>query len=263
MSIKLIALDMDGTLLNSNKQLPPDFIPWLKSHPRLKTVIASGRQYFTLAKDFPSVANQIIFAAENGGIVFEKGQILYLNEMQKEDILTCLRLIEPHKNLTPIVCGAKSAYMKPSKQEIYREAKQYYDHLQITEHLHKAAAEDNIIKIAIFAEQKTAEAAITHFTSIPAHLAAVLSGDCWIDIANKSVNKGAAILAVQQKYGIDRTESMAFGDYLNDTELLKSCEESYCMQNGHPDLKSLAKHITASNDEDGVMKALYQWEDAF
>ena len=97
-----------------------------------------------------------------------------------------------------------------------------------------------------------------HFADIQPHLTAVLSGGCWIDIANQSVNKGAAITAIQQKYGIDRAECMAFGDYLNDVELLKSCEESYCMANGHPDLKKIAKHIADSNDNNGVLKILTQ-----
>ena len=49
---------------------------------------------------------------------------------------------------------------------------------------------------------------------------------------------------------------MAFGDYLNDVSLFEVCEESYCMENGHPDLKALAKYVTASNDNNGVMKVL-------
>lgn len=51
---------------------------------------------------------------------------------------------------------------------------------------------------------------------------------------------------------------MAFGDYLNDYDLLLSCGESYAMENAHPKLKEIAKYITASNDEDGVMKILRQ-----
>ena len=49
---------------------------------------------------------------------------------------------------------------------------------------------------------------------------------------------------------------MAFGDYLNDAQMLENCAESYCMENGHPDLKALAKYTAASNDEDGVMQVL-------
>lgn len=50
---------------------------------------------------------------------------------------------------------------------------------------------------------------------------------------------------------------MGFGDYLNDMSLLESCGESYCMKNGHPTLKALAKYVTEkTNDENGVMEVL-------
>lgn len=49
---------------------------------------------------------------------------------------------------------------------------------------------------------------------------------------------------------------MAFGDYLNDCELLQSVGESYAMENAHPRLKEMARHIAPSNDEDGVMRVI-------
>lgn len=256
MNIKLVALDMDGTLLDSNKKLPGDFMDWVKKHPDIKTVIASGRQYYTLIKDFIPIKDELVYVAENGGLVFERDEIIYSNEMEKEDICKCLERINGLEGATPIVCGARSAYMKEPKESILKEAKMYYDHLQCVEDLYEAALQDIIVKIAIFVEEKKAEPAMEHFAGLEKHLSAVLSGDSWIDISNCTVNKGIAVAAVQEKYGIDRAESMAFGDYLNDVGLLKSCEESYCMENGHPDLKALAKHMTDSNDNNGVMKVL-------
>lgn len=256
MAIRLAAMDMDGTLLDSQKRLPPDFMDWVKSHLAVKTVIASGRQYYTLVKDFLPIKDRLIYVAENGGLVFERGEILYSNELKKEDIRDCLALIDGVKGLTPILCGAKSAYMRPSEERICREVSMYYDHLQKTKDLYEAALQDIIVKIAVFADEKAAESSMNHFTDIKPHLAAVLSGDSWIDISNCTVNKGVAIEVIQKKYGISRDESMAFGDYLNDAELLQNCEESYCMENGHPELKKIAKYIADSNDNNGVMKAL-------
>lgn len=258
MNIKLVALDMDGTLLDSRKQLPADFMDWVQHHPDIKTVIASGRQYYTLVKDFIPIKDELVYVAENGGFVFEKDSIIYSNEMSKEDIRQCLERIEGLEGLTPIVCGAKSAYMNPAEESILREAEMYYTRLQIVGDLYEAALQDTVVKIAIFVDGRMAEPAMKHFADIGKHLAAVLSGDSWIDISNQTVNKGIAVAAIQERYGIHRKESMAFGDYLNDVGLLKSCEESYCMENGHPELKELAKHVTASNDEDGVMKVLRQ-----
>lgn len=258
MAIRLVALDMDGTLLDSNKNLPPDFMDWVKTHPAIKTVIASGRQYYTLVKDFIPIQDQLIYVAENGGIVFEQDNVIYLNEMQKTDIKNCLDIIDRISGTTPVICGAKSAYMRPAEKHILREIEMYYDHLQQTPDLYEAALQDIVVKIAIFVDQKMAESAMEHFTDVAGHLSTVLSGDSWIDIANQTVNKGVAVAAIQQKYDISPEESMAFGDYLNDTELLQACTESYCMANGHPGLKALAKHIADSNDNNGVMKILQQ-----
>ena len=261
MDIRLVAMDMDGTLLDSQKRLPTDFMDWVKRHPGIKTVIASGRQYYTLVKDFIPVKDQMVYVAENGGFVFEKGEILYSNEMKKEDILECLELIDGIKGLTPILCGAESAYMRPATEHILREVSMYYDHLQETEDLYETALEDVIVKIAVFVDEKMAEASMKYFKEIKPHLVSVLSGDSWIDIANCTVNKGIAVDFIQKKYGIEKSQSMAFGDYLNDAELLQNCGESYCMENGHPDLKALAKYIADSNDENGVMKVLYSLDE--
>ena len=104
MGIKLAAFDMDGTLLDSNKKLPPDFIGWVGRHPEIKPVIASGRQYYTLVRDFLPIKDSMVFVAENGGFVFEREEVIYSNEMQKEDIVRCLKLISHIKGMTPLIC---------------------------------------------------------------------------------------------------------------------------------------------------------------
>ena len=126
------------------------------------------------------------------------------------------------------------------------------------ENLEDCIGKDIIAKIAIFIEEYRAEEVYDSLSGIPETIAPVLSGDSWIDVANKSVSKGSAMEAIQQSLGVSREESMAFGDYLNDYDLLLSCGESYAMENAHPKLKGIAKHVTASNDEDGVMKILRQ-----
>lgn len=258
MSIKLVALDMDGTLLDSNNNLPHDFMDWVKNHSEIKTVIASGRQYYALEKDFIPIKDKLIFAAENGGLVFKNNEIIYSNKMKTEDIYKCLDLIIGTPNLTPIICGAEAAYIMPTKESIYKEASIYFAHLQQTNDLYKAALEDIIVKIAVFIEDRKSEEAMKYFKDVGQELLVVLSGNCWIDIINKTSGKDTAIIAIQEKYGISKEESMSFGDYLNDAGMMKCCEESYCMENGHPDLKKLAKHIADSNDNDGVMKVLRQ-----
>ena len=256
MNIKLIALDMDGTLLDSKKNLPPDFIPWVKSHPEIMTVIASGRQYHTLAKDFYLLKNELIFIAENGGLVLKNDEIIYKNEMKKEDIKTCLDIVVKHPDMTPVLCGVKSAYMPKAEPEIFKQVDMYYVNLEVVDNIYDCIEKDSIIKLAVNIKNFGAERSMPIFSGLEKHLKPVLSGDSWIDLSNASVNKGEAVKAILNKYGIDRKNAMSFGDYLNDYELIQACEESYCMENGHPDLKKIAKYTADTNDNDGVMKIL-------
>lgn len=254
--IKLMATDMDGTLLDSNKNLPRDFIPWVSNHSEIQTVIASGRQYYTLREAFAPIKEQLIFIAENGGLVFEEEQVIYKNEISKEDILCCLDALDGIPGIALILCGAKSAYMKHGSEIVEKNGHMYYARLQFTEDLYTCVEKDDIVKIAIFVEEEKAEEFLRNFPKMPDNLLAALSGDSWIDISNKSVNKGEAIQAIQSHLNISQKESMAFGDYLNDYEMLLYCEESYAMENAHPKLKKIAKHIAASNDDQGVMRVL-------
>ncbi len=75
--IKLVATDLDGTLLNSKKELPEDFSEWVYKHKEIKTVIASGRQYYNIKKLFPGMEDSLVFIADNGGLVFENNKIIY------------------------------------------------------------------------------------------------------------------------------------------------------------------------------------------
>ena len=255
--IKLVALDMDGTLLNSRNEIPEDFFPWVKSHPHIRTVIASGRQYQTLCDNMSEIKHELTIIAENGGFVFCKGEMIYSDPMTPDHVKQILDWTARKPGLVPIVCGAKSAYIsRNAKKHIVEEASIYFHELQTCEHLSREATEDVIVKVAVYVESLKAEENMPYMEQLEGNLSVVLSGDRWIDVANATVCKGNAIKAIQEKYNISFEESMCFGDYLNDVTLIKSCGESYCMANGHPQLKELAKYITTSNDERGVMRVL-------
>ena len=84
-----------------------------------------------------------------------------------------------------------------------------------------------------------------------------LSGGGWIDVTDIGATKGIAYEKLCEYLEIDRNETMMFGDYLNDYEMLKRCPDSWCMKNGHPEVKKICAHITEyTNDEDGVAKEL-------
>lgn len=254
--IKLIATDLDGTLLNSKKELPADFCEWVSAHKEIKMVIASGRQYYNIKKLFPGMEDSLVFVADNGGLVFEHNKIIYSNKMKKEDVIYCIEQFHEKEKRSIILSGEKSAYMEHSPGEAENNAHMYYERLEFTSDLRNCVNKDNIIKIAVFIEGHKAEKRYNKLGDFHSRLQAVLSGDCWIDIANKNVDKGAAVWKLQEKYGISAVNCMAFGDYINDLHMLLRCGESYAMKDAHPGLKEVAKYVTLSNDEDGVMEVL-------
>lgn len=255
-TIRLIATDLDGTLLNSSKEVPERFEEWVCAHPEIKMVIASGRQYYNIKKLFPKAADRLIYLAENGGMVVEEGEVVYTNTIKNEDVIACIERFQEKDGHLVILCGEKSAYMNHSTEDAERNADMYYEKLEFTEDLQGCIQRDHIMKIAVFIEDYDADTYYRKLEKLNDRLNVVLSGTCWIDIANKEVCKGAALKFLQDKYGISADESMAFGDFLNDESMLEQCRESYVMSNGHPLLKEKAKYIAASNDEDGVMKVL-------
>ncbi|WP_353717780.1 HAD hydrolase family protein [Dyadobacter sp. 676] len=61
---------------------------------------------------------------------------------------------------------------------------------------------------------------------------------------------------LQEKFRITAGQTMVFGDYLNDLEMLEKAHYSYAMANAHPDIKKIARFIAKSNDENGVVEVL-------
>ena len=254
--IKLIATDLDGTLLGSDKKVPAGFNEWVLEHSGIKMVIASGRQYYNICKLFPGIWDRLFIMADNGGLVFAGRELVYINQMREEDVVYCIERFSRKEKLSIILSGEKSAYMEHSSGEADIIARIYYEKMEIVPDLRECIKKDRIIKIAMFIEEHKAEERYKKLGDFHSRLQAVLSGDCWIDIADKSVNKGAAIKGLQDKYGIKPYECMAFGDYLNDRDMLLQCGESYAMENAHSSIKKIAKYTAPSNDNGGVMEVL-------
>jgi len=82
------------------------------------------------------------------------------------------------------------------------------------------------------------------------------SSTIWMDIMSIGINKGAAITKLQQQLDITPEQTMVFGDYLNDYEMMQCAYHTYAMSNAHPDIKETARFMTDSNDDNGVMNAI-------
>ena len=86
----------------------------------------------------------------------------------------------------------------------------------------------------------------------------VTSQPIFLELFNREVSKGVALDFIAKMYGILQEEVVAFGDGLNDYEMIEYAGMGVAMGNAHPKIKEIANHITATNDEDGIADAIYE-----
>lgn len=258
MTVKLIAADMDGTLLDSDKKLSPhlfDVVMKLKEK-NIKFAIASGRQYFNLLNNFKDIKDDLVYISDNGSIVYDNGKSIYVDEINTEEVRKALEDIRKTSGVYPILCGVESAYIEDNNEVFLENARMYYAKLEIVDDLMEVLDKDKICKLAVFDDIDAEKNAFKLLEKYNKNLLVCLSGHNWVDLMNPGVNKGEAIKIIQQNYNISYDETMAFGDYLNDYEMMQNCKYSYAMENAHPRLKEICNYRAKSNDDDGVVEAL-------
>lgn len=255
--VKLIATDMDGTLLNSKKQLSESFyniFDKLKAKGILFAA-ASGRQLYNLQNEFLPVKNDMIFIGENGSFVTYKDEELLVQPLDKAIVPELIRIARTIPDAYTILCGKKQAYIEDTNEDFMKNVEMYYDRRTSVDDLLKVT-DDEILKIAICDFGGSEQNSYIFYKQFEGELQVKVSGNIWLDISDKMANKGRAIKALQKRFNIGFDETMVFGDYMNDLEMMKEAYFSYAVENAHPEIKEAARFITTSNDEDGVVKVL-------
>ncbi len=258
--IRFIAADMDGTLLDQQGQLPEDFFDVYRQLEQEGILFsaASGRQFDSLKETFSPIKDTMIFIAENGTLVMHKDKELYSCTMDHQvitDIITLARTIpEAHT----VLCGKKSAYIETQNPQALDEIKKYYHRCEFVTDL--TQVKDDFIKVAI-----------CHFDGSEKHLnpilepvfgannKVVISAKYWLDVMNINASKGAAIKHLQKTLGFTFEQTMSFGDYFNDIEMLQESHYAYAMENAPDEIKRLARFQAPNHNEGGVCAILKQY----
>lgn len=257
--IRLIAADMDGTLLDSHKRLSPDLFPLIEQlyAQGIRFAIASGRQYQNLYDQFQPIADKLLFIAENGAMVYDGERCLFADEMPAEQFIQPIQTIRSLANVNVVLCTQNGAWIEQAEDPTFlHHAQMYYQKLTVVSDLLEVLAKQSAFKLAVFEEGHAENGCLPILRRYADCFAVVLSGVDWVDLMNPETNKGRGLCRLTEALAISCDETMAFGDYLNDYELLRQAGCSYVMENGHPDLKRIATHIAPSNDENGVVRAI-------
>ena len=251
--LKLIATDMDGTLLDDNKVFNPNLFNIIKSlkNDGVLFAIASGRQYAGLVKIFDEVKNDILFICQNGGHIVYQGKTLYTCLMNKD--FTDKVIIEARKieDAEILACTSEKAYIENPSKRFMGELGQYLMSLVVVDDLTKV---EKFIKVSLCDFKGAANNSAPIMSELFNGQAQLcISGPKWFDVNSLITHKGNAIKFIQQKFNISYEETMVFGDNFNDLEMFKTAYYSYAMENAIDEIKNKARFIASSNNNDGVI----------
>jgi Cof subfamily protein (haloacid dehalogenase superfamily) len=261
MTIKLIAVDMDGTFLNSQKDYNRARFASLYAEMKkrnIKFVVASGNQSYQLMSFFPELAGELTFAAENGAYLISEGKDLFAAQMPRASFETALAILATDARGQGLICGKKSAYVLATAPEtFYKYANQYYHRLERVPDLATLFDRDTIVKLAFnFPESLVDELLVQLRQELQGVLFPVSTGEGDIDILVPGVTKASALAQLGERWGIKPEEMAAFGDGGNDLEMLQFVGQGYAMGNATPQIKAVATEVIGTNDADSVLRQI-------
>ena len=255
---KLIAIDMDGTLLKKDKTLSAETCRVIKkAHLQgIKIVLATGRpmkgieQYL---EELNLVSDKDYAVTFNGSVVqnIKTREIISEKGITHEDV-KLLYDVSLHLNLN-IHAFTRDSVITP-KLTKYTQLESDLNHVPVKimdfKNLDKSI---EIIKILMVEEPTMLEGAIT---KLPSYLYdkynIVKSAPFFLEFLNKSVDKGVGVELLAKSLNIKQEEVICIGDAGNDIHMIKYAGLGVAMGNAFEEVKKVADYITLTNEEDGV-----------
>lgn len=259
--IKLIASDLDGTLLPESKKIPRDFFDVLDEVLARKIVfaVASGRTYTAVDHLFPQMyLDKIAFICDNGACVYRGGKVVHTDALDEQTYFEFIEACEQIGGLNLVACASEGVYHLRSSDDFSDEVGRYYRNHKVIDNFRNVR--DTVYKLAVCDATGAEEHGKPALDKIfKGRLNIQVSGKIWMDVMAAGVSKGTALASLQKQLGVSHDETMAFGDYFNDVEMLGMAKWSFCPKNGHEDVKKLCGFICEDCEHGGVTKAIKQY----
>lgn len=258
-NIKVIFIDIDRTLTDSNKQVPIENRLAIKKvvDKGILVVLCSGRSFsYAQIKSKEANASQYLITSNGAQIYdYKEQKSLYENDISK-DIASKL-LIELKKlniecilNTSNTRFGTLNLKRKIDKDEHFFKSINELGNeniLQIVAEVKSFHAMDELInKIKEYKELAILNLSKTYLENKKEET------NYYADINNYNVNKGEGIKKFLEMFNIKKEEALCFGDYINDLDMFDACGYRVAMENASKELKVKSDYITLSNDEAGV-----------
>lgn len=254
--VKLVASDMDGTLLDGDSRVPVQTFDLVKRlHDKgVRFAAASGRRFDTLQEFFAPVADIMDFVASNGAQVVANGVLVDREVFSYAALGRLLRLVRAFDCLELVVYDRTNSYLLGEPDRFVKEFdKDLPNPIRVNE---LPAPGVSIVKASVFCSDSVMDMAYVLTRELESDFVFAPSGNVWIDVMQRGVSKATGIEQVMAVHGIDSSQLMAFGDSMNDYEILRMAGESRAMGNGRYAVKQISKKVIGTNVEHAVQREL-------
>lgn len=257
MAVKLVASDMDGTLLDENGQVPPetfDLILALRERG-VRFVASSGRRYDRLCDFFSPVKDRMDFVASNGAQVFADGVQIDREVYSHLAIRRLAKTVAMFPNMHLALFDRTKSYLLDDEDKFVREVDKDLPNVERIYEL--PSPQVSIIKASIFCDDgNVMDNAYVLQRELGGLFTFAPSGSSYIDAMQPGISKASGIAQVMEYHGIDASEVMAFGDAMNDYEIIRFVGTGCAMANGRPALRAVADRVIGSNIEHAVQSEM-------
>lgn len=268
--LRLAAVDMDGTLLDDDKNFPPGMeeLLDLMDERGVTFAPASGRQVWTLIDMFPGRPGMTVIG-ENGGIVMRDGVEVSSHPVDTPTVREVIRLVRDATSGPDgidgglVMCGKQFAYVERTDDRFvegvmpyYHRTKRVEDQSAIIDAIEAGEIDDAIVKLAVYVigpVEPLAQATLANFANTHQY---AISGANWADLQIRGVDKGSAVRDLQRFLGVERAQTAVFGDAGNDLSMMSEGDLSFAMANASADVVEAARFVAPSNNEAGVAQVL-------
>ncbi|KAF1015201.1 MAG: Sugar phosphatase YidA [Stenotrophomonas maltophilia] len=263
-SVKLVAIDMDGTLLDPAHRITPRVKQAITRARQqgVQVVLASGRPVSGLApflRELDIRGDDDYCIACNGGIVQRvgNGEVVAEFPLTFDDFLYCERIARELGVHFQALDGARM-YTPNQDISIYTVADAHLSHVPLS---YRAVADMapgmTFVKLMMIDVPEILDAAIARLpTEMTDRFAVLKSAPFFLEVFDHRAGKGPSLQKLAEHLGIDRAEVMAIGDQENDLTMLQFAGTSVAMGNAIDAAKQVARFTTGSNAEDGVALAI-------
>ena len=286
---KLVAIDLDGTMLNSYGMVTENTKQVIKNtiNKGTEVIIASGRPIDSIKTIAKEIGSENYFIAGNGALIYDikKDEIIYEKFMNKQKVLEIIKICEENSiayniytEKTIIAKGLKYNVLYYYKENLKKEENKKTN-ITIVEDVYeyiKSLESEKFLKITVCDETKSV------FNSIIRKLRTVEDIDVldvlhmsrkmikqgtedvpieyyYTEISLKDVDKWKAIEYLANKMNISKDEIIAIGDNINDKEMIENAKVGIAMGQSTPVITDIADFVTSNNNEEGVAKALEKY----